>query len=112
MGHQFLRHLSRTKLLLHILDIAPYDDSINPVQEAKAIIKELEKYSKDIAIKERWLILNKIDLLSDTDNIKNNIIEKLGWTGKVFCISAINGKGCKNLTYEIMKHIELEKYKL
>ncbi len=112
LGHQFLRHLSRTKLLLHILDIAPYDDSINPVQEAKAIIKELEKYSKDIAIKERWLILNKIDLLSDTDNIKNNIIEKLGWTGKVFCISAINGKGCKNLTYEIMKHIELEKYKL
>ena len=112
LGHQFLRHLSRTKLLLHILDIAPYDDSINPISEAKAIIKELEKYSKEIALKERWLVLNKIDLLSDTDSVKNNIIEKLRWTGKVFCISAINGSGCKTLTYEIMKHIELEKDKL
>ena len=109
LGHQFLRHLSRTKLLLHILDVAPYDDSIDPVLEAKSIIKELEKYSEDIANKERWLVLNKIDLINDIDNVKNTIIEKLNWAGKVFCISAINGKGCKELTYEIMKHIELKK---
>jgi len=109
LGHQFLRHLSRTKLLLHILDIAPYDDFIDPVLEAKSIIKELEKYSEDIANKERWLVLNKIDLINDIDNVKNTIIEKLNWAGKVFCISAINGKGCKELTYEIMKHVEFEK---
>ena len=81
LGHQFLRHLSRTKLLLHILDIAPYDDSIDPVLEAKAIIKELDKYSESIAKKERWLILNKIDLLNDVDFVKNNILKKLNWTG-------------------------------
>jgi len=109
LGHQFLRHLSRTKLLLHILDIAPYDDSIDPVLEAKAIIKELAKYSEDIVKKERWLVLNKIDLINDIDSVKNTIIKKLNWVDKVFCISAINGVGCKELTYEIMKHIELEK---
>jgi len=109
LGHQFLRHLSRTKLLLHILDIAPYDDSIDPVLEAKAIIKELAKYSEDIVKKERWLVLNKIDLINDIDSVKNTIIKKLNWANKVFCISAINGVGCKELTYEIMKHIELEK---
>ena len=109
LGHQFLRHLSRTKLLLHILDIAPYDDSIDPVLEAKAIIKELGKYSENIANKERWLVLNKIDLISNIDSVRNAILKKLDWTGKVFCISAINGKGCKELTYEIMKHIELKK---
>jgi len=109
LGHQFLRHLSRTKLLLHILDIAPYDDFIDPVLEAKSIIKELEKYSEDIANKERWLVLNKIDLINDIDNVRNTIIKKLNWAGKVFCISAINGEGCKELTYEIMKHVEFEK---
>ena len=109
LGHQFLRHLSRTKLLLHILDIAPYDESIDPVLEAKAIIKELEKYSEDIANKERWLVLNKIDLINDIDKVEKIIIKKLNWVGKVFCISAINGKGCKELTYEIMKHVEFEK---
>ena len=112
LGHQFLRHLSRTKLLLHILDIAPYDDTIDPVLEAKAIIKELSKYSEDIAKKERWLVLNKIDLINDVDSIKKLILNKLNWTGKVFCISAINGKGCKELTYDIMKHIDLEKNNL
>ena len=109
LGHQFLRHLSRTKLLLHILDIAPYDESIDPVLEAKAIIKEFEKYSKDIANKERWLVLNKIDLINDIDKVEKIIIKKLNWVGKVFCISAINGKGCKELTFEIMKHVEFEK---
>ncbi|MFL2980301.1 MAG: Obg family GTPase CgtA [Methylophilaceae bacterium] len=109
LGHQFLRHLSRTKLLLHILDIAPYDESIDPALEAKAIIKELNKYSEEMIKKERWLVLNKIDLTNNIDIIKKNIIKKLNWTGKIFCISAINGKGCKELKYEIMQHIELQK---
>ncbi|MAS00070.1 MAG: GTPase ObgE [Nitrosomonadales bacterium] len=109
LGHQFLRHLSRTKLLLHILDIAPYDESIEPALEAKAIIKELNKYSEELIKKERWLVLNKIDLTNNVDIIKKNIIKKLNWTGKIFCISAINGKGCKELKYEIMKQIESQK---
>ena len=109
LGHQFLRHLSRTKLLLHILDIAPYDESIDPALEAKAIIKELNKYSEELIKKERWLVLNKIDLTNNVDIIKKNIIKKLNWTGKIFCISAINGKGCKELKYEIMKQIESQK---
>ena len=109
LGHQFLRHLSRTKLLLHILDIAPYDESIEPALEAKAIIKELNKYSEEMIKKERWLVLNKIDLTNNIDIVKKNIIKKLNWTGKIFCISAINGKGCKELKYEIMKQIESQK---
>ena len=109
LGHQFLRHLARTKLLLHIIDIAPYDESIDPALEAKVIIKELNKYSEEMIKKERWLVLNKIDLTNNIDIIKKNIIKKLNWTGKIFCISAINGKGCKELKYEIMKHIELQK---
>ena len=109
LGHQFLRHLSRTKLLLHILDIAPYDESIDPALEAKAIIKELNNYSEEMIKKERWLVLNKIDLTNNIDIIKKNIIKKLSWTGKIFCISAISGKGCKELKYDIMKHIELQK---
>ena len=109
LGHQFLRHLSRTKLLLHILDIAPYDESIEPALEAKAIIKELNKYSEELIKKERRLVLNKIDLTNNVDIIKKNIIKKLNWTGKIFCISAINGKGCKELKYEIMKQIESQK---
>ena len=72
-------------------------------------VLSLAKYSKDIVKKERWLVLNKIDLINDIDSVKNTIIKKLNWADKVFCISAINGVGCKELTYEIMKHIELEK---
>jgi GTPase len=87
LGHQFLRHLDRTKLLLHILDIAPFDESVKP----------------------RWLILNKMDLVSDIEKIKEEIIKSLEWDGKVFCISAINGQGCKELTYAIMRHIDNSK---
>ena len=74
LGHQFLRHLDRTKLLLHLIDIAPFDESVDPAKEADAIVNE----------------------------VKN----KMQWSGKIFCISAINGKGCRELTFEIMKHIE------
>lgn len=106
LGHQFLRHLDRTKLLLHIIDIAPFDPSVNPVSEAKAIINELEKYSKSLFKKPRWIVLNKIDLAVNIDMIKEELIKNMQWTDKVFSISAINGNGCKELAYEIMKHIE------
>ena len=109
LGHQFLRHLDRTKLLLHILDIAPFDESVNPVDEAIAIMGELKKYSEELFNKPRWLILNKMDLVSDIEKIKEEIIKSLEWDGKVFCISAINGQGCKELTYAIMRHIDNSK---
>ncbi|MDA1339589.1 MAG: GTPase ObgE [Methylophilales bacterium] len=109
LGHQFLRHLDRTKLLLHILDIAPFDESVNPVDEAIAIMGELKKYSEELFNKSRWLILNKMDLVSDIEKIKEEIIKSLEWDGKVFCISAINGQGCKELTYAIMRHIDNSK---
>ncbi len=109
LGHQFLRHLDRTKLLLHILDIAPFDTSVNPVDEAIAIIGELKKYSEKLFNKPRWLILNKMDLVSNIDEIKAEIIKNLDWDGNVFCISAINGQGCKELTYAIMRHIDNSK---
>ena len=106
LGHQFLRHLDRTKLLLHIIDIAPFDDAIDPADEANAIVNELKKYSESLFHKPRWLILNKIDLTERADAIQDQLISKMKWTDKVFRISAINGNGCKELTYEIMKHIK------
>ena len=106
LGHQFLRHLDRTKLLLHLIDIAPFDESVDPAKEADAIVNELKKYSMDLFNKPRWLVLNKIDLTSKVDQIQNEIKNKMQWSGKIFCISAINGKGCRELTFEIMKHIE------
>ena len=106
LGHQFLRHLDRTKLLLHLIDIAPFDESVDPAKEADAIVNELKKYSMDLFNKPRWLVLNKIDLTSKVDQIQNEIKSKMKWSGRIFCISAINGKGCRELTFEIMKHIE------
>ena len=111
LGHQFLRHLDRTKLLLHILDIAPFDESISPAEEATAIINELKRYSEKLFNKPRWLILNKIDLINYIDDIKKEITERLSWNGEVFCVSAINGQGCKELTYAIMQHIDNENLK-
>ena len=73
LGHQFLRHLDRTKLLLHLIDIAPFDESVDPAKEADAIVNELKKYSMDLFNKPRWLVLNKIDLTSKVDQIQNEI---------------------------------------
>jgi len=76
LGHQFLRHLDRTKLLLHLIDIAPFDESVDPAKEADAIVNELKKYSMDLFNKPRWLVLNKIDLTSKVDQIQNEIKNK------------------------------------
>lgn len=106
LGHQFLRHLARTSLLLHLVDIAPFDENVDPVYEAKAIVEELRKYDEALYNKPRWLVLNKIDMLPDADDVVKNFVKAYGWTGPVFAISAISGVGCKELTYAIMQHIE------
>jgi GTP-binding protein len=109
LGHQFLRHLARTTLLLHLVDIAPFDPAINPVDEARAIVNELKKYDELLYQKPRWLILNKIDMLEDVAEKVKTFIKSFGWTGPVYSISAIKGIGCKELTYDIMTFIEENK---
>ena len=110
LGHRFLKHLARTRLLLHLVDVAPLDESIDPVREAKAIVKELKKYDESLYQKPRWLVLNKTDMLpaDEREKICRKLIRGLGWKGKSFIISALTGEGCKELTYAIMEHLEQE----
>lgn len=110
LGHQFLRHLQRTSLLLHIVDIAPFDEAVDPVHEAKAIVEELRKYDESLYNKPRWLVLNKIDMLPESEKIAKQFVKDYGWIGRVFSISAISGIGCKELTYAIMQYIEENKH--
>jgi len=108
LGHQFLRHLQRTSVLLHLVDIAPFDPEVNPAREAKAIVKELKKYDEALFRKPRWLLINKIDLVPE-DERKKRIAALLKGYGKVdryFVISAISGEGCREVTFAIMDHLE------
>lgn len=108
LGHQFLRHLARTRLLLHLVDIAPLDTEADPVREAKAIVAELKKYDVELYKKPRWLVLNKSDLIAAETREKavRAFVRKLGWKGKTFIISALTGEGCQALTYAIMDHLD------
>lgn len=113
LGLQFLRHLSRTGLLLHVIDIMPYESLDTPVQSAKKIIHELEKWSDELVSKPRWLVLNKVDRLPEReiDGVCKSIIKDLKWQGPVFKISAINGDGTKDLMFAIMNFLEEQKRK-
>jgi GTP-binding protein len=106
LGIQFLKHLSRTRLLLHIIDIAPFDGS-NPVDDAKKILTELQKYSKELADKERWLVLNKADLLAEDElaDRREQITEALDWKGPVYTISALGKTGTRQIVYDIMHYL-------
>ncbi len=107
LGIQFLKHLSRTQLLLHIIDIAPFDGS-DPVEQAKIILGELDQYSHELHTKPRWLVLNKADLM-DADELetrKQAIIAGLDWQGPVYTISAISKNGTQALAYDIMQQLE------
>ncbi len=106
LGHQFLRHLARTRLLLHLVDIAPMYEGTDPVHEANAILNELKKYDEALYDKPRWLVLNKLDLLPDSDEKVAAFLREFGDHTRHFAISAINGEGCKALTYAIMEHLE------
>jgi GTP-binding protein len=106
LGHQFLRHLARTRLLLHLVDIAPLHEGIDPVHEAHAILNELKKYDEALYHKPRWLVLNKLDLLEDRAEKVAAFLRAFGEHTRHFTISAINGEGCKELTYAIMEHLE------
>jgi GTP-binding protein len=102
LGVQFLKHLSRTGLLLHVVDIAPLDAS-DPVESVKVVEKELEKFSEELAGKDRWLVLNKVDLLQqdEAEALCAEIIAKLDWQGPVFEISAVERRGTDALMQKI-----------
>jgi GTP-binding protein len=107
LGIQFLKHVSRTGLLLHMLDVEPYDHS-DPVESFKSIEQELKKFSAELMHKDRWLVINKIDLL-DKDERRQHcdaIIRALDWKGPVFEIAAVNQEGTKELCFAIMDHLE------
>ena len=107
LGHRFLRHLARNRLLLHLVDIAPFDEEADPVKDALAIVEELKKYDEALYEKPRWLVINKVDRLNDAVRKERiaQFIEAFGWSGPVFPISALTGEGCRQLTYAIMDYL-------
>jgi GTPase len=111
LGIRFLKHLERTRVLLHIVDLAPPDPEADPVHDAKAIVHELEKYNPELAAKPRWLILNKLDLIPEEDREQRvaDFVKTYGLdieTNPVFRISAISGEGCRPLIYKLADAID------
>ena len=108
LGHQFLRHLQRTRLLLHIVDIAPLDPQADPVHDAHAILDELRKYDESLHAKPRWLVMNKIDLIPEEEREERiaRFVAAYGQVERHFVVSAISGGGCGALTYAVMAHLE------
>ncbi|WP_100641354.1 Obg family GTPase CgtA [Marinobacter salexigens] len=107
LGVRFLKHLVRTRLLLHLVDVAPYDGS-SPAHAVRVIANELEKFSETLADRERWLVLNKVDMVPEEDREAHcqAIVDELGWKGPVFSISALSGEGTKSLAQAVMRWIE------
>jgi GTP-binding protein len=108
LGIRFLKHLQRTRLLLHLVDIAPLDPDTDPVAGARAIVGELRKFSPALAKKKRWLVLNKIDLLpaQERDRRCAEIVRRLRFRGPVFKISGATGEGTRELCQAVMRHLE------
>ena len=107
LGIRFLKHLTRTRLLLHLVDMMPYDGT-TPGQNAIVIEKELERFSPTLASGDRWLVLNKIDLLpeDEVDGLCERVVEQLGWEGPVFRMSGLASQGTKVLCAAIMDYID------
>ncbi|OSI07847.1 GTPase ObgE [Neisseria zoodegmatis] len=125
LGHRFLKHLSRTGLLLHVVDLAPFDDSVNPAEEALAIVEELRKYDEELYDKPRWLVLNKLDMLSEEEAEERaaEFLKQIGWnhpapddrfgfdmnTPRLFKISALSRQGTQDLVYQINTYLNEKK---
>jgi GTP-binding protein len=107
LGHLFLRHLQRTHLLLHVVDFAPFDDSVDPVAQAKAIVAELKKYDQALYQKPRWVVLNKLDMVPAEEREKRvkDFVKRFKWKGPVFQISALTREGCEPLIRAIYQHV-------
>ncbi|MBX3586492.1 MAG: Obg family GTPase CgtA [Ramlibacter sp.] len=107
LGHQFLRHLQRTRLLLHLVDFAPFDPTVDPVAQAKAIAAELKKYSAELYKKPRWLVLNKLDMVpaEEREARIKDFVKRMRYKGPLFEISALTREGCEPLIKAIYQHI-------
>jgi GTP-binding protein len=108
LGIRFLKHLQRTRVLLHLIDIAPFDPAADPVKDARTIVAELKKFAADLGTKERWILLNKIDLVEPKEAEKRakEIIRRLRWKGPVFKISGATGEGTGELKQAVMRYLE------
>jgi GTP-binding protein len=107
LGIRFLKHLTRNRILLHLVDVAPFDGS-DPAEAARSIVSELERFSPTLAARERWLVLNKCDLL-DKDTLqqrRSEVIQALDWSGPVYTISAIRSEGTDALCGDLMRYLE------
>ena len=107
LGTQFLKHLERCRILLHVIDVMPVDGS-DPLENAKTIISELEQHNDKLAGKPRWIVFNKLDLLleEEAEELTKSIIEGLDWQGEVYSISAFNKMGTEELCQKLMTFIE------
>jgi GTP-binding protein len=107
LGVRFLKHLTRCRILLHLVDLAPVDET-NPADSAKAIVEELHKFSSTLAKRDRWLVLNKCDLLTDeeVEARKQAVVEALNWDKPVYVVSAIAKKGTDELCQHLLQHLE------
>lgn len=111
LGIQFLRHLTRTRLLLHLVDMAPVDVDQDPVESVKTINRELERYSEALGSQDQWLVLNKMDLVPEDirEELCSEVIDRLNWQGKVYRISGQSGEGCDQLCEDVMAYLELSR---
>lgn len=110
LGHQFLRHLQRTRLLLHMLDVAPFDEGVDPVTQARAIVAELKKFDAKLHEKPRWLVLNKLDMVpaEQREALVKDIVKRLRYKGPVFEISALTREGCERLVQSVYEYLAKE----
>ncbi len=111
LGHQFLRHLQRSRVLLHLVDLAPLDEGVDPVQEAKAIVAELKKYDAELYAKPRWLVLNKIDMIPVEERAAKvkDFVKRFKWKGPVHTISGLTREGCEGLLHALYDYVAAQK---
>jgi len=112
LGHRFLKHLQRTRLLLHVIDVAPMDPGVDPLAEADSILDELRKYDEALYLKPRWVVLNKIDLLAPEEREEriSALGAHFGSAHPLYAVSAVTGEGCQALCRQIMNHIQASEH--
>src|SRR5262249_46061625 len=108
LGHRFLRHLQRTRLLLHVIDLAPLDGETDPVADARAIAKDLRRYDQALYEKPPWLVLNKLGRIPAGEREARiaTFVKSLRWKGPVFAVAAISGEGCRMLVHAVQDWLQ------
>ena len=111
LGIRFLKHLQRTRLLLHLVDIAPLDTAVNSADSVRSIVNELNNFSADLAAMPRWLVINKVDLLPSDELAlrREQLVSDLDWHGPVFAVSAATGHGTESLGLAVMRELERQR---